>query len=54
MSPKRLPFLLLLVALANCTNENQSNIPVAEQSSIKAKIEITHVPEVVYTSVQGA
>ena len=54
MSPKRLPFLLLLVALANCTNESQSNIPVAEQSSIKAKIEITHVPEVVYTSVQGA
>ena len=46
--------VLLLIALANCTNESQSNMPVAEQSSIRAKIEITHVPKVVYTSVQGA
>ncbi len=57
MSPQGIPLtfsLLLLAVLAACTNEGQNNMPVVEQSPTRAKIEISHVPKTVYTSVQGA
>ena len=56
MSPRRntLSFLLLLFALVACADEKQSDVPLVDQSSSRADIEITHVPNKVYTSVQGA
>lgn len=59
MSPKsfRIDLALLLVAiLSGCTNENPGTAPApaAKPTPVKANVEISHVPEVVYTSVQGA
>jgi murein DD-endopeptidase MepM/ murein hydrolase activator NlpD len=56
MSRKHIPksfLLLLFFALVACTDQGQNNLPLVEQASSKAKIEITHVPNKVYTSVQG-
>jgi hypothetical protein len=47
-------FLLFLTLLTGCTDGSQDDSSEIPEASVTADLQISHVPDVVYTSVQGA